>query len=185
MIVNYFGIMGCECRFDAQGAFLAAPNGVPVPQLQQFGFYYAQDGIWYKRLSPQESAYLQSLGNQPVVVLPAPGVGTAPGAETGETPEEKKSADKLCVISLILMYGVTALSYAMANAGISNAFFSVSGLAGIAAFILMIVVRVKYPKNKFGKVLMIIYLIQLALGILAFLALMIMCQSCIHDCRGM
>lgn len=187
MIVNYYGIIGCECRFDAQGAFLAAPTNAVPQSLQQLGFYYAQDGVWYKRLTPQETAYLQSLHGAPVADLPAPGAmngAAAPGADTGETPEEKKAADKLCIISLCLMYGFNILSYIIAQSG-SSAFYSISGIATIAAFIMMIVVRVKYPKNKFGKILMIIYLIQLAIGILAFLALMIMCQSCLHDCRGL
>lgn len=39
----------------------------------------------------------------------------------------------------------------------------------IASFVLMIIVRVKYPKNIFGKVIMWIYIGELILGILAIL----------------
>ena len=61
MVVNYYGILGCECIWDQNGVFLSAPAGVQVQSLQQLGFYTAADGRWYKQLSPQESAFLNSM----------------------------------------------------------------------------------------------------------------------------
>ena len=56
MIVNYHGILGCECRWDENTAYLVAPEETAVQPLMKLGFYCAQDGRWYKQLFPQESA---------------------------------------------------------------------------------------------------------------------------------
>ena len=58
------------------------------------------------------------------------------------------------------------------------------GIAPLAAIVIMIVVRVKYPKNKFGKVLMWIYIIELILTMLLLLIIIITCAGILHDCRG-
>jgi len=196
MIVNYFGVTGCDCKWSQNGAFLVAPSSAPVPVLQQAGFYYAQDGSWYKQLSPQEASYLQSLGNQGVVNLPAaapnnyvPPVGAQPMQQ--ETPEEKRKANKMCWISVILMYGPASLRYLLAKIMSASTYLqmyetlgTLAAASALAAFILMIVVRVKYPKNTFGKVLMIIYLVQIALAILAILVFAAMCNSALRGCGG-
>ena len=59
------------------------------------------------------------------------------------------------------------------------------GASYIAAWVLMILVRVKYKKNKFGFILMIIYLILLALTVIAIIILIASCISCLNDCHGM
>ena len=55
------------------------------------------------------------------------------------------------------------------------------GLAGLASYILMIYVRIKYPKNRFGKGLMWVYIIDLVLRVLlvvvAILALAYLIES--------
>lgn len=191
MIVNYYGVVGCDCRWNENGAFLIAPSTASAPMLQQAGFYYAQDGSWYKQLSPQETQYLQSMSNQASVSFPPPAAGfTAPPVQE-ESPEDKKKAHNLCWISLILMYGLSAIRFVLAKIGAARLLLSASdsldtiaGLTAIAAFIIMIIVRVKYPKNVFGKVLMIIYIVQIALAVLGFFLLAAMCGSALRNCRG-
>ncbi|MBO4867538.1 MAG: hypothetical protein J5582_13425 [Ruminococcus sp.] len=186
MIVNYYGICGCECIWDQKGVFLAAPGGVQVQSLQQMGFYTAADGRWYKQLSPQESAYLNSMQNMSVVDLPAQGTsfGMTPNITFDvETPEDKKKANRLCIISLILMFCINPLVVAISRFGNDSISF-LNGLSSIAAFILMIYVRVKYPKNIFGKVLMIVYIALIILSLISLILIMAMCASIVRDCRG-
>lgn len=186
MTVNYYGIMGCTVQWDQNGAYLVPPAGTPVPALQQAGFATAPNGFWFRRLNPQETQIVQSNSNMPVLTLPpagAPGMG----AVQEETPEEKQKANKLCIISLAMMYGGGALYSLFTKIGNSNLLGilgTLSLVCSLAAFILMIVVRVKYPKNKFGKILMIIYLVQLILGVLAFVALVAFCGYIASSCRG-
>ncbi|SFC17137.1 hypothetical protein [Ruminococcus albus] len=186
MIVNYYGICGCECIWDQNGLFLAAPAGVQVQSLKQLGFYTAADGRWYKQLSPQESAYLDSMKNMAVVDLPAkgPSFGMTPNITfDAETPEDKKKANTMCIISLLLMFCVNPLIVEISRNGYEN-ITSISGFSGLAALILMIYVRVKYPKNTFGKVLMIVYIVFFVLGLIWLTLIMAMCASCMKDCHG-
>ncbi|MBP5269014.1 MAG: hypothetical protein J6Z29_10710 [Ruminococcus sp.] len=180
MIVNYYGILGCECIWDQNGVFLAAPAGVQVQSLQQLGFYTAADGRWYKQLSPQESAYLESKRNMAVVDLPEYAYSGLPYSSE-ESPEDKKRANNLCLISLILGHGLSLFSYILTQI-IDMHTYSIFGTAGLIAFILMIYVRVKYPKNKFGKVLMILYIVEIIIAIIALIAIIAACASCLNDC---
>ena len=71
----------------------------------------------------------------------------------------------------------------------------VGGLFFIAALVLMIIVRVKYPQNQFGKVLCIVYIVLAAIAIILTIAAMIIiaivcnqfiqdCESCCHNIPG-
>ena len=105
-----------------------------------------------------------------------------------ETPEEKKAGNTLGIISLCLYFGSPVLSgiiaYLSSLANTSsysstNAFTSlISGLSGIAsltAWVLMIIGRVKYPKNKLCKVVMWIYIGLLIAGIVSVILLFAFC----------
>ena len=101
-----------------------------------------------------------------------------------ETPEEKAQANKLCLYSIgctILGHIATGL-YAALTGEVSSLVGSISSLLGVAGLILMIVVRVKYPKNTFGKVLMWIYIVYFIFAILSIIAAVILfawfCYSC-------
>lgn len=116
--------------------------------------------------------------------------------------QNDKKANKLCWISLACAVGPWALWMVTDKlqevAGIGEMFRnlcnianSLSGLGWLAAIILMIYVRVKYPKNVFGKILMILYIIVIILTILFVIFMYIMCstflggcESCIVELRG-
>ena len=104
-----------------------------------------------------------------------------------EAPEDKKKADTLCVISLVLMYAVPTVltSFASAISSTSKPLYSIfSGLSSmscLAGIVLMIVARVKYPHNVFAKVLMWIYIIFLGFGIIAVIVFTIACAIACHD----
>ena len=89
----------------------------------------------------------------------------------------KKRSNMLCVISLICMFGGPVISYLVtspfANGDISasthsalQAGYRINIVAYIAAWVIAIVTRRKY-KDKFSKVLIIIYSILLVVVILA------------------
>jgi magnesium-transporting ATPase (P-type) len=183
MIVNYYGIPGCECIWDKNGPFLVAPQGTPTQSLQQIGFYCAQDGRWYKQLSPNESEYLSHRSSMAIVDLPEQGQALGMPDRFEESPKDKKRANILCIISLLLLFGGFIVNYLL----IENNITKVSPLNGIfflGSFILMIFVNVKYPKNKFGKVLKILYIAQAVIALIVFLAVMAWCVSCLKDCSG-
>lgn len=104
--------------------------------------------------------------------------------------EENKKANKLCIISLCLKYIPTIITgsfYGITGESNSviNSLINLLGLCPLAAFIIMIIVRVKYPKNKFGKIIMWIYIIELILVIIGVIILLIACGAILRDCRGL
>lgn len=131
-----------------------------------------------------------------------------------ETPEDKAKADKLCKITLLLLFGPQVISllavsgfYALSlifgfdtnsfmesyesNNLIGNIFGVIYGFisllgqaAGIGSFITMIYVRVKYPKNTFGKVLMWLYIAFIATAIIALFVIVAACMTALKDCPG-
>ena len=110
--------------------------------------------------------------------------------ESDET--RKKNATTLCVISLILMYGfptimgVIAAIVSSIGSNVMEYLYSILGtfesFSAIAAIVLMIVARVKYPESKFAKVLMIIYIIQVALSIIIGIIFLVACAALIASC---
>ncbi len=115
-------------------------------------------------------------------------------------PEDNKKANNLCILSLILKYGVGIVigiifsilssmgNYTSSSAAnsigsaIAVVLYGLSGISEIAALVIMIIVRVKYPKNVFGKVLMWIYIVEIILAMLSIIILFAMCYSIISSC---
>ena len=133
-----------------------------------------------------------------------------------ETPEEKRLGNKWSWISLICFLGRFLISMVIpVLVVVISGFFStyadmddavyeamttimeiaylvsscVSTLASIAAFVIMIYVRVKYPKNVFGKVLMWVYIVLFALYIITMAVIIIACGiacgACMNDCQDL
>lgn len=132
--------------------------------------------------------------------------GPAPSAASGGkdpnafAPEDKKKANRLCIISIILSFVLPVISSLaltftclamygdVANvmeSGLADIYIVICGLCGItslAGIILMIVARVKYPKSTFAKVLMWIYIVILILGIILFAWMVMTCLEELSHC---
>lgn len=129
-----------------------------------------------------------------------------------ETPEEKRLGNKWSWISLICFVGGFLINMGSpVLLGVLDAFFNVNNemneaivtlsevaylicsgvsfLASIAALVIMIYVRVKYPQNVFGKVLMWVYIVLFALYIITMAVIIIACGiacgACMNDCQDL
>lgn len=127
-----------------------------------------------------------------------------------ETPEEKRQGNKWSLISLICFVSrfVIGLLTGFMSGFISSIFvdnvelskvtnsFSevvyllgtgISVLLAIAALVIIIYVRVKYPNNIFGKVLMWVYIVLFIMYVILMVALIIACgiacNACIDECE--
>lgn len=67
---------------------------------------------------------------------------------------------------------------------LNSVFSVVFVLARILGVVLMIYVRIKYPHNIFGIVLMWIYIIVLVLIILFIIFIMVLCNGCVDGMSG-
>lgn len=129
-----------------------------------------------------------------------------------ETPEERKKGNLWSAISLICFCSryifefIIVLALGMANVIIEEQFelldiaytleeatfalcSMISIALAIAALVIIIYVRVKYPKNIFGKVLMWFYIVAfimyVVLTIAVIIAIGIACGACLNECEGM
>ena len=136
--------------------------------------------------------------------------GIIPDDNAPETPQDKAVADKLCwitialyvlpkVIYLILAFilggwnavmeqvgnyrtidGVLSSVMGMTYIGVSL----IMGVSRLAAFVMLVYIRVKYPKNLFGKILMWIAIVIFAMLIISIGFVLITCVSCARNFPG-
>jgi len=92
--------------------------------------------------------------------------------------DNNSNATLIGALSLIIYFVgsavVTLLSYFLPGDS-GNAFMSLSGFCPLAGIVLMIIGRVKYPTNKFLKVVMWIIIVSIILGLVAFILFVIWC----------
>ena len=119
-------------------------------------------------------------------------------------PEDERKANIFCIASLICVFlprvlqflGYLLFGTLLQQVGresvlydrISGALSALGILFLIAGIVLVIYVRVKYPKNIFGKVLMWIYIVLAVLILIAFIVMLVACTlACsylIETCQG-
>lgn len=180
MIVSYYGIVGCELLWDANGALLTAPSGYRPEMLLERGFQTDSEGRWVRHLAPDESAYLRSLGGAVSASLPPPVQTAVPGTET---PEEHAAGNRLSWFSLAMMVISVGCTFTRLHGTLVGYF---CGSCFLASLVLMIIARVKYPNNRFAKTLMIIYIALLLLSVIGALILGYLlaqaCNACLDSC---
>ena len=96
-----------------------------------------------------------------------------------QTPvDDQKQANTLCIISMILYFGsgiISAIIAALADK--IPHLSSLSGLVGfcpLAGFIICVVARARYPKSKFAKTLLIVYIVLFVLAVVAVILLAVL-----------
>lgn len=99
---------------------------------------------------------------------------------TTPIPQEQKDyseAKIMCIASVILTYFSTGILAVISQAVpmLQKLLTSIAGLCPVAGIILLIMVRVKYPEYKPGKVIMWVYIISLIVSIIAFILLAAFC----------
>ena len=86
------------------------------------------------------------------------------------------------------MYGLTSTINDGSDSTAIGALLTVMELlgsgAGLASFIIMLVTRIRYPKNTAGKVLMWFFIIGAILLAIATVLLIIACASCLNELKN-
>ena len=201
---------------ENQNGYQQSPYGQQysqqVNQQSPYGQQYSQPDYSQQvnQQSPYGQQYSQPDYSQQVnqqMPYGQPGMQPMSGAPAGNSidPVADEQAKKLSWISLICYLAPIALgiigtilnTIVQGSSLPSDTYYNVvSGVLGsaggasrIAAWVLMIVARVKCPQNKFAKVLMWVYIGILIASVLAAIVLIIflatMCHACTEDCSGM
>ena len=86
-----------------------------------------------------------------------------------------------CTLSLILYFGSglieTLIAMLVKSVPALKGLMALVGLCPLAAYALCIYARIKYPNSKFAKILLIVYIVLFALGILLAIVLIIACAA--------
>ena len=92
----------------------------------------------------------------------------------------------LCILSLILFYVVPIINYslfmALSKNPLLNFISSILNLAPLVGIGIAIYAKVHYPKSKFAKILLIIYVVQVIIGIAALIILFVTCAYAFRGC---
>ena len=125
----------------------------------------------------------------------APADITPQHVPASEVPEPKSYEKLLCFLSLgLYVFGPTASGIPMyivesmnLQSDVSSPIFSVLSSFGsvtyIAAWVLMIIARVKYKKSVFAKVLMWVYIGMLVAAVILVIVLVATCINALNNCN--
>ena len=94
------------------------------------------------------------------------------------TPVDDSVGNKFAIISLLLYFAgsvVGAVIAALLPSSLRNIVSSLAGMCPLAGIVVMIVGRVKYPSNKFLKIVMWIIIGCILLGLVLFILFIIWC----------
>ncbi len=97
------------------------------------------------------------------------------------TKEDKDKANLLAAISLLCFLAPWLISGLFLKTDFEYIVSNLSGVLELASFVLMIYVRVRYPKNVFGKVLMWLYIVLGILFIISMIIFFVACISCVQS----
>ncbi len=141
---------------------------------------------------PKDSKFCPACGELQEVVIEKPVV------KTEEVPNNHL-ANVLCSISLGLYFGMPVLSFIMyvlaygfsysdttsAVAGFFGSVISIiSSLSTIAAYVLMIIARVKCPKSTYAKIVMWIYIALFAMSLITLMVIIFACAGAVASCSN-
>lgn len=103
------------------------------------------------------------------------------------------NARQYCIASLICLI-VANITFALPHSifgflgDYSRYIYQVNCLIFIAGLILAIIAKVYYPKNKFAKVLIILYIVEIVVALVVMVIVVAACiftfASCINDCSS-
>ena len=106
------------------------------------------------------------------------------------TAEQKKKANILCILSTVLGFPIPvifcALCYFFEDNGmetLATAALTPAGFSLLAGVALMVIVRAKYSRSVFGKVLMILYIVMFLTVAAAAIYLFAACLTACSDPR--
>ncbi|MBR1554280.1 MAG: hypothetical protein IJ644_02675 [Oscillospiraceae bacterium] len=197
MFINYYFVKGCTYQPYHEKDVIFAPDGTDEHLLHQCGFQQAEDGRYFKILNQEEyKAIMKGYPHNDIIFsdeTPEPlyQYQDMPPQNTPiiqKKPPKKKQdfweyflyifdvPNILCMLSLILTIALFVVCAVLRE--INNI---PSCILGLISLILIITVRVRYPENIFGKVLMVLYGIICA-GIL--LLMIYALWTCFSMCIG-
>lgn len=182
MLIHYYEIPNCIPDTINNMPVIVAPMNTPPALLSSYGFQRQPDGRDVHFLTQTEYQYITSHDpSTPQVTFSMP-------TSTQHPDQTNPTAKKLCWITLALMifslipsFGIYSSS--SVNNGSGSVYSMISGICGLAIWVLLIILRVKYPHNTFGKVLFRVWVTLFILTIILIAIIFAACAIACRDCK--
>lgn len=144
-------------------------------------------------IRPPQSQTVQQPGSPVAAAQPSGYSYSTPNTDAAAKsfePEDNKKATILCIVSLGLMFAIPlicsiitvllmdAAADSSAVQSITMLFGCITAFSPLAALALMIYTRIRYPKSRFGKILMWIYI---AIAILVVIGVIVVFATCMYE----
>ena len=191
MLVHFYEVRNCTFESYKGNPVLYAPTDTDDDTLMKRGFRRNKEKRWYRPVDMAEYNYIVYCAQYGDVSINDETAGYISNYNVPIPYQQMQNADKTANILCYVSVGLMALALPMTLL----ATVIVGGLFFIAALVLMIIVRVKYPHNQFGRVLCIVYIVLSVIVIILTIAAMIIiaivcnqmmkdCESCCHNIPG-
>ena len=182
MLVHFFEVRNCTFESYKGDPVLFAPTDTDDDTLMKRGFRRNKEERWYRPVNMAEYNYIVYCARFGDVEINDNTVRYINNfnmpVQYQQQQKDNNTANILCYVSV----GLMALGFPMTLL----ATILVGGLCFIAAMVLMIIVRVKYPQNQFGRILCIVYIVLAVIAIVLIIAAMIIiaiiCNQMMSDC---
>ncbi|MCF0106035.1 MAG: zinc ribbon domain-containing protein [Holdemanella sp.] len=109
------------------------------------------------------------------------------------TPQKDRTPDILCLISVVLMLAGAPIRKLLLELNRNNLayigpfyriLYSIFEILPLVAIVLMVIARVKYPENRFAKILMWVYIIGFVVMLLVLAITILSCGFALRDCSN-
>lgn len=195
-MIIFYEVQNCVCEnYQNTQPVLLAPQGYDPAVLARNGFVALPDGRWAHFLTEQEYMYMTSVPQgqdvrfyagmfgQPAqsASLQGQNMQGFPMPDT-QTPEQIQKDAKIANVLAGISAACLALTFVIGGAQAKD-LTALGAILFQVGLVLMIIVRVRYKNNLFGKILMWIYIVLCALAIIGVLLLIAVCGSILRDCN--
>ena len=197
MYVHFYEIRGCICDNVDNRPVLVAPRDTRLDLLTKYQFVLLTDGRWVHFLTNDEYAHVMTgYPNRDVTFCAAPQYTPMPSAPMQESEEDCRRGNLLAgiglglfVLYLIISFGEWGIMEVLDNAERTKEAINLAEIVNgflllmpIASFVLMLITRIRYPKNVMGKVLMWVFIVSGILLALFIIAILVTCVACLNEC---
>jgi len=184
-VVHFYAVYNCQLTVVNNVPALIAPQGVDLNALSFYRFVQLQDGNWYHFLTQDEYNYIQAYSSTGTVVFSQTPQNNIEDDVKGNKVAGFSLGFWVLQYALLGVYAVIAMISDTDSSGMIYGLVSIlSGASSLASFVLMLIARIKYPKNKLGKVVMWVFIINFIITILAIILFIGVFIQCIGSWTG-
>ena len=173
MLIDFYEIYNCSYSIIDNNPVLIAPGNITVELLYKYRFVQLNNGQWYHYLTQDEYNFIMNNEHNPNVHNVNGNLVFGSINQQNDVSSEERNLSLAAIITFIahaisnLLYSLLAvISYdtiynEIYSTALPSVVTGIGYLITIASLVFIIMLRIKYPNNKIGLVLMILIIIKI------------------------